>query len=257
MNLKHMLEKMKKLVLLRHGESQWNLENRFTGWTNVDLTQKGEEEAKKAGELLNQEAIEFDVAHTSLLKRANRTMEICINEMGLSRVSKKFDWRLNERHYGGLQGLNKAETAEKHGDEQVLIWRRSYDIPPPELDYNDERHPRFDKLYSEIATDLLPNSESLKDTVKRFMPYWFDVIEPEVEEGKSVLIVAHGNSLRALVKYLDQISDKDILKLNIPTGVPLVYELDEDLKPIKSYFLGDQDEISKKADAVAAQGRKE
>ena len=248
---------MKKLVLLRHGESQWNLENRFTGWTNVDLTQKGEEEAKKAGELLNQEAIEFDVAHTSLLKRANRTMEICINEMGLSRVSKKFDWRLNERHYGGLQGLNKAETAEKHGDEQVLIWRRSYDIPPPELDYNDERHPRFDKLYSGIATDLLPNSESLKDTVKRFMPYWFEVIKPEIEEGERVLIVAHGNSLRALIKYLDQISDKDILKLNIPTGVPLVYELDEDLKPIKSYFLGDQDEILKKADAVAAQGRKE
>ena len=248
---------MKKLVLLRHGESQWNLENRFTGWTNVDLTKKGEEEAKKAGELLNQEAIEFDVAHTSLLKRANRTMEICINEMGLSRVSKKFNWRLNERHYGGLQGLNKAETAEKHGDEQVLIWRRSYDIPPPELDYNDERHPMFDKLYSAIPTDLLPNSESLKDTVKRFMPYWFDVIKPEIEEGERVLIVAHGNSLRALIKYLDQISDKDILKLNIPTGVPLVYELDEDLKPIKSYFLGDQDEISKKADAVAAQGRKE
>ena len=257
MNLKHRLEKMKKLVLLRHGESQWNLDNRFTGWTNVDLTQKGEDEARKAGELLNQEGIKFDVVHTSLLKRANRTMEICINEMGLSKVSKKFDWRLNERHYGGLQGLNKAETAEKHGDEQVLIWRRSYDIPPPELDYNDERHPRFDKLYSEIATDLLPNSESLKDTVKRFMPYWFDIIEPEIEEGERVLIVAHGNSLRALVKYLDQISDDDILKLNIPTGVPLVYELDENLKPIKSYFLGDQDEISKKADAVAAQGRKE
>ena len=248
---------MKKLVLLRHGESQWNLENRFTGWTNVDLTQKGEEEAKKAGELLNEESIEFDAVHTSLLKRANRTMEICIDEMGLSRVSKKFDWRLNERHYGALQGLNKAETAEKHGDEQVLIWRRSYDTPPPELDYNDERHPRFDKLYSEIAADLLPKSESLKDTVKRFMPYWYDVIKPEIEDGKRVLIVAHGNSLRALVKYLDQISDEDILKLNIPTGVPLVYELDDDLKPIKSYFLGDQDEISKKADAVAAQGRKE
>ena len=248
---------MFKLVLLRHGESQWNLENRFTGWTNVDLTKKGEEEAKKAGELLNQEEIEFDVVHTSLLKRANRTMEICIDEMGLRKVSKKFDWRLNERHYGSLQGLNKAETAEKHGDEQVLIWRRSYDIPPPGLDYNDERHPRFDKLYSKIAADLLPNSESLKDTVKRFMPYWFDVIKPEIEEGERILIVAHGNSLRALVKYLDQISDEDILKLNIPTGVPLVYELDEDLKPINSYFLGDQDEISKKADAVAAQGRKE
>ena len=248
---------MKKLVLLRHGESQWNLENRFTGWTNVDLTEKGEEEARKAGELLNQESIKFNVVHTSLLKRANRTMEICIDEIGLSNVSKKFDWRLNERHYGSLQGLNKAETAEKHGDEQVLIWRRSYDVRPPELDYDDERHPRFDKLYSKMPADLLPNSECLKDTVERFMPYWFDVIKPEIEKGEKVLIVAHGNSLRALVKYLDQISDEDILRLNIPTGVPLVYELDEDLKPIKSYFLGDQDEISKKADAVAAQGRKD
>ena len=248
---------MKKLVLLRHGESQWNLENRFTGWTNVDLTEKGEEEARKAGELLNQESIKFNVVHTSLLKRANRTMEICIDEMGLSNVSKKFDWRLNERHYGSLQGLNKAETAEKHGDEQVLIWRRSYDVRPPELGYDDERHPRFDNLYSKMPADLLPSSECLKDTVERFMPYWFDVIKPEIEQGEKVLIVAHGNSLRALVKHLDQISDEDILKLNIPTGVPLVYELDENLKPIKSYFLGDQDEISKKADAVAAQGRKE
>ena len=248
---------MKKLVLLRHGESQWNLENRFTGWTNVDLTEKGEEEARKAGELLNQESIKFNVVHTSLLKRANRTMEICIDEMGLSNVSKKFDWRLNERHYGSLQGLNKAETAEKHGDEQVLIWRRSYDVRPPELGYDDERHPRFDNLYSKMPADLLPSSECLKDTVERFMPYWFDVIKPEIEQGEKVLIVAHGNSLRALVKYLDQISDEDILKLNIPTGVPLVYKLDENLKPIKSYFLGDQDEISKKTDAVAAQGRKE
>ena len=248
---------MKKLVLLRHGESQWNLENRFTGWTNVDLTEKGEEEARKAGELLNQESIKFNVVHTSLLKRANRTMEICIDEMGLSNVSKKFDWRLNERHYGSLQGLNKAETAEKHGDEQVLIWRRSYDVRPPELDYDDKRHPRFDKLYSKMPADLLPSSECLKDTVERFMPDWFDVIKPEIEQGEKVLIVAHGNSLRALVKHLDQISDEDILKLNIPTGVPLVYELDENLKPIKSYFLGDQDEISKKADAVAAQGRKD
>ena len=257
MNLKHRLEKMKKLVLLRHGESQWNLENRFTGWTNVDLTKKGQEEARKAGELLNQESIKFNVVHTSLLKRANRTMEICIDEMGLSNVSKKFDWRLNERHYGSLQGLNKAETAEKHGDEQVLIWRRSYDVRPPELDYDDERHPRFDSLYSKMPAELLPSSECLKDTVERFMPYWFDVIKPGIEQGEQVLIVAHGNSLRALVKYLNQISDEDILKLNIPTGVPLVYELDQDLKPIKSYFLGDQDEISKKADAVAAQGRKE
>ena len=256
MNLKHRLEKMKKLVLLRHGESQWNLENRCTGWTNVDLTKKGQEEARKAGELLNQESIKFNVVHTSLLKRANRTMEICIDEMGLSNVSKKFDWRLNERHYGSLQGLNKAETAEKHGDEQVLIWRRSYDVRPPELDYDDERHPRFDSLYSKMPAELLPSSECLKDTVERFMPYWFDVIKPGIEQGEQVLIVAHGNSLRALVKYLNQISDEDILKLNIPTGVPLVYELDQDLKPIKSYFLGDQDEILKKADAVAAQGRK-
>ncbi len=256
MNLQHRIKKMKKLVLLRHGESQWNLENRFTGWTNVDLTHKGEKEARKAGELLNQEGIEFDVVHTSLLKRANRTMEICIDEMGLGNVSKKYDWRLNERHYGALQGLNKAETAEKHGDEQVLIWRRSYDVRPPELDLDDKRHPRFDKLYSEMSASLLPNSECLKDTVDRFMPYWFDVIKPEIEEGERVLIVAHGNSLRALVKYLDQISDEDILKLNIPTGVPLVYELDEELNPIKSYFLGDQEEISKKADAVAAQGTK-
>ena len=176
--------------------------------------------------------------------------------MGLGNVSKKYDWRLNERHYGALQGLNKAETAEKHGDEQVLIWRRSYDVRPPELDLDDKRHPRFDKLYSEMSASLLPNSECLKDTVDRFMPYWFDVIKPEIKEGEKVLIVAHGNSLRALVKYLDQISDEDILKLNIPTGVPLVYELDEKLRPIKSYFLGDQEEISKKADAVAAQGTK-
>ena len=247
---------MKKLVLLRHGESQWNLENRFTGWTNVDLTSKGEQEAKNAGELLHHDGIKFDIVHTSLLKRANRTMDLCIEQMELNDIPKRYDWRLNERHYGALQGLNKAETAQEHGEDQVLIWRRSYDVRPPELDENDERHPKFDSLYSELPENLLPNSECLKDTVDRFMPYWFDVIKPEIEEGKRVLIVAHGNSLRALVKYLDQISDEDILKLNIPTGVPLVYELDENLNSMKSYFLGDQDEISSRVDVVANQGKK-
>ena len=256
MNSKHRTVIMEKLVLLRHGESQWNLENRFTGWTNVDLTKKGELEARKAGVLLNQEGIKFDVVHTSLLKRANRTMEICLDEMGLNEIQKQYDWRLNERHYGALQGLNKAETAEKHGDEQVLIWRRSYIVPPPELEIDDERHPRFDSLYKDMPEDSLPNSECLKDTVDRFMPYWFDVITPEIIDEKKILIVAHGNSLRALVKYLDKISDEDILKLNIPTGVPLVYELDEELNPLDSYYLGDQDEISKKAEAVASQGKK-
>ena len=246
-----------KLILLRHGESQWNLENKFTGWTDVSLTQKGEEEAKQAGQRIIQEGITVSSVYTSLLIRAIETTNIVCNEINFEHSRISYEWRLNERHYGALQGLNKSETATKYGEKQVKIWRRSYDIPPPELDYNDERHPRFDKLYSEITADLLPNSESLKDTVKRFMPYWHDVIKPEIEDGKRVLIVAHGNSLRALVKYLDQISDEDILKLNIPTGVPLVYELDEYLKPIKSYFLGNQDEISKKADAVAAQGRKQ
>ena len=246
-----------KLILLRHGESQWNLENKFTGWKDVALTQTGIEEAKFAAKQLIKNNLKIKSIHTSLLGRATETALIVSNIIGFSKKNINYEWRLNERHYGALQGLNKSETAKKYGEKQVKIWRRSYDIPPPELDYNDERHPRFDKLYSEITADLLPNSESLKDTVKRFMPYWYDIIKPEIEEGKRVLIVAHGNSLRALVKYLDQISDEDILKLNIPTGVPLVYELDESLKPIKSYFLGDQDEISKKADAVAAQGRKE
>ena len=248
--------KMKKIVLLRHGESQWNLENKFTGWTNVDLTKKGQEEAQKAGKLLKEEAIEFDIAHTSLLKRAKRTMELCLDMMDLNNIPKRYDWRLNERHYGALQGLNKSETAKKYGDEQVLIWRRSFDVRPPELDFDDKRHPRFDSLYSDMSPDLLPNSECLKDTVNRFMPYWFDVIRPEIIDGKKVLIVAHGNSLRALVKYLDKISDEDILKLNIPTGVPFVYELDDHLHPTKSYYLGDQDEILKKAQAVASQGKK-
>ena len=246
---------MTKLVLLRHGESQWNLENRFTGWTNVDLTEKGEAEARESGKLLKEEGFQFDVAHTSLLMRANRTMEICLEEMGENDILIKYNWRLNERHYGALQGLNKAETAKKYGDEQVLIWRRSYSTPPPQLDADDEQHPRFDERYSDLDPNDLPASECLKDTVDRFLPYWHESIKPDIESGKRVFIVAHGNSLRALVKYLDTVSDEDIVGLNIPTGVPLVYELDESLKSIRNYYLGDQEEIAKKAAEVAAQGK--
>ena len=246
---------MTKLVLLRHGESQWNLENRFTGWTDVDLTEKGEAEARESGKLLKEEGFQFDVAHTSVLKRANRTMEICLDEMGEDNILIKYNWRLNERHYGALQGLNKAETAKKYGDEQVLIWRRSYSTPPPQLDSDDERHPRFDERYSDLDPNDLPASECLKDTVDRFLPYWHESIKPDIESGKRVFIVAHGNSLRALMKYLDTVSDEDIVGLNIPTGVPLVYELDESLKSIRNYYLGDQEEIAKKAAEVAAQGK--
>ena len=246
---------MTKLVLLRHGESQWNLENRFTGWTDVDLTEKGEAEARESGKLLKEEGFQFDVAHTSVLKRANRTMEICLDEMGEDNILIKYNWRLNERHYGALQGLNKAETAKKYGDEQVLIWRRSYSTPPPQLDADDEQHPRFDERYSDLDPNDLPASECLKDTVDRFLPYWHESIKPDIESGKRVFIIAHGNSLRALMKYLDSVSDEDIVGLNIPTGVPLVYELDESLKPIRNYYLGDQEEIAKKAAEVAAQGK--
>ena len=246
---------MTKLVLLRHGESQWNLENRFTGWTDVDLTEKGEAEARESGKLLKEEGFQFDVVHTSLLMRANRTMEICLEEMGENDILIKYNWRLNERHYGALQGLNKAETAKKYSDEQVLIWRRSYSTPPPQLDADDEQHPRFDERYSDLDPNDLPASECLKDTVDRFLPYWHESIKPDIESGKRVFIVAHGNSLRALVKYLDTVSDEDIVGLNIPTGVPLVYELDESLKPIRNYYLGDQEEIAKKAAEVAAQGK--
>ena len=246
---------MTKLVLLRHGESQWNLENRFTGWTDVDLTEKGEAEARESGKLLKEEGFQFDVVHTSLLMRANRTMEICLDEMGEDNILIKYNWRLNERHYGALQGLNKAETAKKYGDKQVLIWRRSYSTPPPELDADDEQHPRFDERYSDLDPNDLPVSECLKDTVDRFLPYWHESIKLDIESGKRVFIVAHGNSLRALVKYLDAVSDEDIVGLNIPTGVPLVYELDESLKPIRNYYLGDQEEIAKKAAEVAAQGK--
>ena len=245
---------MIKLVLLRHGQSVWNLENKFTGWTDVDLTKKGEKEAKEAGKLLSKENFNFDVVHTSLLKRANRTMQICLEEMEQDNVPIYYSWRLNERHYGSLQGLNKAETAKEYGDEQVHIWRRSYTTPPPKLDFDDERHPRFDKKYSELDPSLLPASECLKDTVERFLPYWDNSIKPDLEKRKKILIVAHGNSLRALVKYIDKINDKDILDLNIPTGAPLIYELKSNLHSIKSYYLGDEEEMKKRADEVAAQG---
>jgi 2,3-bisphosphoglycerate-dependent phosphoglycerate mutase len=246
---------LKKLVLLRHGQSQWNLENRFTGWKDVDLTEKGESEARESGKLLKKNGFTFDIVHTSVLKRATRTMEICLSVMGLEKIPIQFNWRLNERHYGALQGLNKAETAAKYGDEQVHVWRRSYTTPPPKLDLNDERHPRYDERYSNLATDDLPASECLKDTVDRFLPYWHNIIKPDIDSGKRVLIVAHGNSLRALVKYLDQTSDQEIVNLNIPTGVPLVYELDRKLNPIRNYYLGDQEAIAKKAAEVAAQGK--
>ena len=243
-----------KLVLLRHGESKWNLENKFTGWTDVELTEKGEAEAKNAGELINNENINIDLVFTSVLKRAINTMNICLSNMDHNNPQIFQDWRLNERHYGSLQGLNKSETAEKYGDDQVLIWRRSYDIKPPELDQDDDRHPRFDKKYENLDSKILPSSECLKDTVERFLPYWEETISPNVKNGKKVMIVAHGNSLRALVKHLDKISDDKILDLNIPTGTPLVYELDEDLNPLKNYYLGNQDEINEKINSVASQG---
>ena len=246
---------MVKLVLLRHGESLWNLENRFTGWTNVDLTPQGEQEARDAGQILMAEKYEFDIIHTSVLTRAIRTMEICLKEMDISDILIMYNWRLNERHYGALQGLNKAETAEKFGEKQVLVWRRSYDTPPPELDLDDERHPRFDERYKNMSAEDLPATECLKDTVERFLPYWHEQIAPDIKSEKKVLIVAHGNSIRALVKYLDNISDEEIVGLNIPTGVPLVYELDDNLQAIKHYYLGNQEEIAKKAAAVAAQGK--
>jgi len=246
---------MFKLVLLRHGESQWNLANRFTGWTDVDLTPKGEEEARESGKIFKEECYEFDVIHTSVLTRAIRTMEICLDEMGIEDIPIIYNWRLNERHYGALQGLNKAETAAKYGEDQVLTWRRSYTTPPPPLDMDDKRHPRFDSAYQDLDPQDLPGSECLKDTVDRFLPYWFDQISPDVKSGKNVLIVAHGNSLRALVKYLDKISDEEIVGLNIPTGVPLVYELEENLAPIKHYYLGDPEAIAQKTAEVAAQGK--
>jgi len=244
-----------KLVLLRHGESIWNRENRFTGWTDVDLSEKGVEEARKAGQVLKEKGHTFDVAFTSVLKRAIRTLWIVLDEMDLMWIPVYRSWRLNERHYGALQGLNKAETAAKHSEEQVLIWRRSYDIRPPSLEKTDERYPGNDPIYLDLDKKKIPLTECLKDTVERFLPYWHEVLAPMIKSGKRVIISAHGNSLRALVKYLDHISDEDIVKLNIPTGIPLVYELDDELKPIKSYYLGDPEEVAKAMEAVARQGK--
>ncbi len=246
---------MYKVVLLRHGESTWNKENRFTGWTDVDLSEKGLEEARKAGQVLKSEGFKFDIAYTSVLKRAIRTLWITLDELDLMWIPVFRSWRLNERHYGALQGLNKTETAQKYGEDQVKIWRRSYDIPPPALEKNDDRFPGKDARYAELKDNELPLTECLKDTVARFVPYWENTIAPMVKSRKRVLITAHGNSLRALVKYLDNVSEKDIVELNIPTGIPLVYELDENLKPIKSYYLGNQEEIAKAAAAVANQGK--
>lgn len=246
---------MYKVVLLRHGESDWNRENRFTGWTDVDLSEKGTEEAHQAGKTLREEGYDFDIAFTSVLKRAIRTLWITLDEMDLMWIPVYRHWRLNERHYGALQGLNKAETAEKHGDEQVKIWRRSYDTPPPALTPDDSRHPSHDRRYADLTEDELPLTECLKDTVERFLPYWHETIAPTIKQGKRVLIAAHGNSLRALVKFLDDVSDEEIVGLNIPTGVPLVYELDDDLKPVKHYYLGDQEKIQAAMNAVANQGK--
>ena len=246
---------MIKLVLLRHGESTWNKENRFTGWTDVDLSEHGREEAKAAGRLLKDGGYVFDVAFTSVLKRAIRTLGIALDELDLLWIPVTKDWRLNERHYGALQGLNKAETAAKHGDSQIKIWRRSYDIPPPPLSTDDPRHPSHDPRYASLAAADRPATESLKDTVARFLPYWHQTIAPAVSAGKRVLITAHGNSLRALVKYLDGISDQDIAELNIPTGIPLVYELDAKLAPVRHFYLGDEEKAKAAAEAVARQTR--
>ncbi|MCS7053400.1 MAG: 2,3-diphosphoglycerate-dependent phosphoglycerate mutase [Ignavibacterium sp.] len=246
---------MHKVVLLRHGESIWNKENRFTGWTDVDLSEKGIQEAKSAGQILKKEGFTFDIAYTSVLKRAIRTLWIVLDEMDLMWIPVVRSWRLNERHYGALQGLNKSETAQKYGEEQVKIWRRSYDIQPPALEKSDPRYPGFDPRYKELSENELPLTECLKDTVARFVPYWENTISPVIKSGKKVLIVAHGNSLRALVKYLDNIPDEELVELNIPTGIPLVYELDENLKPLKNYYLGDEETVKKAAEAVAAQGK--
>ncbi len=246
---------MHKIVLLRHGQSTWNLENRFTGWTDVDLSDQGRAEAAAAGKLLREEGFEFDLVYTSVLKRAIRTMWLALDELDQMWLPVIRDWRLNERHYGGLQGLNKAETAEKHGEEQVKIWRRAFDIAPPPLEESDDRYPGHDRRYAGLSKEELPLTESLKDTIARFVPYWNDVIAPQVKSGKRVLIVAHGNSLRALVKHLDNISDADIINLNIPTGIPLMYELDDNLKPLASRYLGDPEAARKAAEAVANQGK--
>jgi 2,3-bisphosphoglycerate-dependent phosphoglycerate mutase len=248
---------MYKVVLLRHGESTWNKENRFTGWTDVDLSEKGVEEAREGGRVLLREGFTFDLGYTSVLKRAIRTFNLVCEEMDLLWISVERSWRLNERHYGALQGLNKAETAAKFGEDQVKVWRRSYDIPPPALTPDDERYPGRDPRYAGLAAAELPLTECLKDTVARFLPYWHETIGPSIQAGKRVLIAAHGNSLRALVKYLDNVSDADIVELNIPTGMPLVYELDAGLKPLRSYYLGDPEKVKAAMEAVAQQGKKQ
>jgi len=247
---------MIRLVLVRHGESTWNKENRFTGWTDVDLSDKGRQEAKEAGVVLQAEGYTFDVAYTSVLKRAIRTLWTIQDGMDLMWIPVHRSWRLNERHYGALQGLNKAETAAKFGEQQVKIWRRSYDVPPPALEPDDERYPGRDPRYQAISRQDLPLTECLKDTVARFLPLWHETIAPAIREGRKVLIAAHGNSLRALVKYLDNVSEQDIVELNIPTGMPLVYELDAHLKPINRYYLGDPEKVKAAMEAVAAQGKK-
>jgi 2,3-bisphosphoglycerate-dependent phosphoglycerate mutase len=244
---------MTKIVLLRHGESVWNLANVFTGWTDVALSDRGRDEAAGAGRLLAEEGFGFDVAHTSVLTRAIATLDLALLEMGLSWIPVRKHWRLNERHYGALQGLNKKETADEHGLEQVHIWRRSYDVPPPKLDIADERHPSRDRRYADLAPELVPASECLADVVDRMLPYWHDAIVPDIRAGRRVIIAAHGNSLRALVKHLDHIPDDEIPGLNIPTGIPLVYELDEDLRPLRSYYLGDAEAAAEAARQVAEQ----
>ncbi len=246
---------MQKLVLVRHGESTWNKENRFTGWTDVDLSERGIQEAHKAGQILKEQGYSFDIAYTSVLKRAIRTLWIILDEMDLMWIPVYRSWRLNERHYGALQGLNKAEMAAKFGEQQVFIWRRSYDVQPPILTPDDSRYPGYDPRYKALPPRDLPLTESLKDTVSRFMPYWHETLAPTLKSGKKVIISAHGNSLRALVKYLDNIPDNEIVGLNIPTGIPLVYELNEELKPLKHYYLGSAEEVEKAQEAVAKQGK--
>jgi 2,3-bisphosphoglycerate-dependent phosphoglycerate mutase len=246
---------MYKIVLLRHGESIWNKENLFTGWTDVDLSEKGLEEANNAGTVLLKEKFLFDIAFTSVLKRAIRTLWITLDKMDLMWIPVFNSWRLNERHYGALQGLNKKETAEKYGEDQVKIWRRSYDIQPPSLTQDDKRFPGIDPRYKNLSFSELPLTECLKDTVARFLPYWHETIAPEIKSGKKVLIAAHGNSLRSLVKFLDNVSEKEIVELNIPTGIPLVYELDDNLKPLKHYYLGDEAAINEAINKVANQGK--
>ncbi|MBT9608634.1 2,3-diphosphoglycerate-dependent phosphoglycerate mutase [Aquabacterium sp.] len=246
---------MYKLVLIRHGESTWNLENRFTGWTDVELTPTGVSQAMSAGKLLKAEGYEFDIAYTSVLKRAIHTLNHALDEMDRSWLPVVKDWRLNERHYGGLQGLDKGETAKKYGDAQVLVWRRSYDTPPPALEANDPRGQRQDIRYAKLSPEQIPLTECLKDTVARVLPFWNEAMAPAIKSGQRIVIAAHGNSIRALIKYLDNISDADIVGLNIPNGIPLVYELDADLQPIKSYYLGDAEAAAKAAAAVASQGK--